>query len=298
MTTKWTKKLLTIVMAFAMMMAMAVPAWAANNDPNLTDYNTYYTNITKVGEGGMYELKVVPAAANYLASVFTSEQAAKNVQWTTVDGSVADVILDAEATALPITGGYASQMIVAAMGEIPGCASIMAVNPAASSDNAYMNFTVVVDAETAPATNVKYQVYTSNTATPVTGTLPTVSGSEYVGDTHFASALDAVLALGRSGQGVVVSAANITKYASTNPMANTYELTKMTVNGQEYAAAGMTGWQYRVYDAAGKVIPTSEYVGLDDFALLNAETGEPLDGCTIVLKYGAWGTVTFPETLK
>lgn len=308
------KKWLSVVVALAMVLALAlgVTAFAAidNTAPNLTNYETYYTYMVDIGEGGMWDFMVRPQNANWQPEEF-SEAAIKDVKWSVVDGSTVDVMLADDsgigtAQAIPGTTGYASKMEVAAMGGQIGVASVQATNElAAAGGTPYMNFTIVVDGTSDPVKNVKYQVYTDDTTLAASGTLAQdVKGTDFYGTTHFASVLDAVMKIGTTaGTGVTVSAADIQQYqteigtAEDKKYVNTFMLNKMTVNGTAYENADMTGWQYRVYDANGNILPVSEFVGMDDMPLVNAADGTAMDGCTIVLKFGDWDSITFPNTL-
>lgn len=284
---KMRNKLLSLVMALAMMLSVASVACAANSDPNLTNYQTNYTYTVTQGTDDLIELKVVPANQNYAGTTFDSvnDLLGQNgiVEWSVVDGSTTGVEVaeyggDVDTDNSTI---YANAYIYVASDAAAGTASIEAKN---TSTGATMNFTIVVNPATASGSvgPVNYKVYTDNTTLAVSGTLSSVAANSHYGNTNFPSALDTVYPLA-SASSVISGIPDIQNNWGS------YILNSMTVNGVAYtnytdANYNYYGWQYRVI-RNNQIVPLSELVGMDDFAL---QAGD-----TVVLKYGLYGAVTF-----
>lgn len=294
------KSILSVVLAFAMMFAFASTAMAATTDPNLTNYDTYYTYSATAGEALVpgITLQVIPANASYTMTGFTNSTDADAVDWTFV-GYRAGAHPQGITIARHGFGKTTDGLITATAGieiddtAVAGTYSVQATNKKAAG-NPTMNFTIVVNPQAVTqVSGVKYQIYDA-TGKLSEGTVGVVAGKAYSDKNwNFPTAIDAAYLLTKA-TGVVggaVTNVGISSWESGNPYSSMgYSLDSITVGGKELVGgANYNYWFYRVYDANGRVVPTSENVGLSDQILT--------DNCTVVLKYGAYGSVTFGNTL-
>ena len=278
MTTKLTKKLLTAILAMAMMLAMATSAFAIDYTeyPNLTKTaDTEYAYTVDAGEDAIITLKVVPANDLYATSAFTKEQA-EAIEWGAGLLSDEEMIMIVPVDPVAIDGGYAAAADVYVFaGATSGPNSFYAKNPVTGET---MNFTVVVDgANEAPVTGIKnvyrYAMDGANTDLATVSNM-TVSANAHYGATQYPSVLDAV----------AHSVASSTGFTANMPLQyGTYVLYSMTfanfndgqplVNGSRTLADGTVeyyGWQYRVYHN-GVMQAISADLGADQYKLAEGD---------------------------
>lgn len=291
------KKLLAVTLAAVMSLAVQAPAFAATDDPNMTAYETQYTNMVNAGTADTVYLMAVPANSSYVATTFDTEADAAAVEWSVVAGSTAGVSVDEDSImGLDLGDGtivsYAEVNVAA--NATPGAASIEAKNP---ETGAAMNFTVVVNGTDTAKNNITYKYYNQTDANTNTELLTvsnmTVAGTDYYGNTSYPSVLDGVFKTWQMTQ----SSDKQLLYPSVVNSYGTYYISSLTfretdadgnVQGTGLAAQGNTGWQYCVYRGGQKVV-LSTVIGADECALQS--------GDTVIWKYGQYGVVSFPSTL-
>jgi hypothetical protein len=262
----------------------------ADNDPNMTAYNGQFTVILDTGATSA-DLAAVPADKDYEATVFDTELAASQVNWTPVAGS------GALANYSTLTGTVSGEMIgpeqyysnyaVTIPGSITGdgSASFLATNPNSEpTANASVNITLVKnvgtsDQDSKTLSGNRYRIYTDNVV-PATGTGYALAGSftkltalGNIDDRSYVTALD--------GMGAFVHLnADTSQYGLWGGVLNAIDinadnyLVSMTINASLYE----NGWQYRVYDKTsgptnGQIVfginNSSAVLGAGDFALSN-----------------------------
>lgn len=278
----------TILVAVMVVLTFHVPVSAATSDPYLITANdTPYTQI--VDRGSSTILCVSPSADYMVQSGFDTEEDAENVNWSLVEGSTRGISLSEPFADEMENGKYVSCVeVMVSNNATPGCASIMA----STGEYSYVNMTVIVNKENLTGFLTNYRIYTDGNMeqAPVkSGTYLYVSPNIFDGNTQYANVADLTKKLENQQ---IVSETYIS--ADSSYTLNSYYLSSMTIDGVKYESRSdenynYYGWQYRVYDANGNIIPLSEYVGIDDFELTV--------GQTVVWIYGAYGSVTFANTL-
>lgn len=264
-----------------------VPVSAATSDMFLIVANeTPYSQLVQANS--TYTLMVSPSNDYYTESGFDSEEDAEAVDWSIVTGSTTGISLsDVYADEMESGNYYSCVDVYVSPLASAGCASIMAT----AANGSYVNMTLILNRYTLNLGNVSYRVYTDSdmSKAPVkSGKFTTISSRAYAGTTNYANVADLTTKLDTTG---VVD--NCYIVASEMNGSTSYFMGSMDVDGVTYCAYtdenyNYYGWQYRVYDRNGNIIPLSEYVGVDDFELAY--------GQTVVWVYGTYTTV-FPATL-
>lgn len=284
------KRFTALFLAVIMMFAMSSVAFAADNDPNMTSFDgTFSTTLTPSASAQTVDFIAVPADAYYQATYFSTEQAAANVQWSVLDAGLTGVTVSGYAIPLD-EGQYLAaatvtvpQTILADGSKMVGTVSIKAVNPV---NNSYVNFTVVVNDQKADVTGVTYKFYNGNTELLTLNAL-TVSSNDYQSGILFPTALDGVLKVWTDTNNLP---GNVAKLKATDISYGYINSLTFEINGVEMPYTNYTdddftyyGWQYRVYDSNGNMLPASEFIGADDFGIDN--------NYTVVWRFGEYGKV-------
>lgn len=274
------KKVLSLGLAATMTMAMGLTAFASSSFwteyPNLTRYATDYTTVlSATGSAQTVNLRVQGIKSDWVTTGFCStEDEAKEVTWSVVSGSTAGVTAG-QSDAEQVDDDAFVSKTTATIGDsvTKGVAVVEATNPAGN----YMDYTLVVNPATpiASQTGVKVKAYNGSAITggtiiynaTVEALTTAVSSS-----VQYPSAMDALKTL--AGDNCIVT----NQYGSD---------IVSTLNG--VSNEGMNGWQYRVYDASGKMVSISEKIG--------AETYEAKSGETVVWAYGSYYTNLFPTSI-
>ncbi len=288
---KFTKKIVAILLVAVMALSMAVTSFAASSDPNLTAYNTDYTQFVNSGTARVLTMSVTTADQYWSVTGFDTEEDAEAVQWSVVSGSISGITVvggGAYATSMG-NGKYASSVRIRVSDSAAiGAASIEARVP---GTNATMNFTVVVNGFDSERTNISYKFYNGNTELLTVNNM-SVSGTGYYGNTGYTSALDGLFASWIATYGNDTSLRN---YMVTNYGTCYVEGLSFTVDGEQIELTesyddnwDYYGWQYRVYHN-GQIVPLSEFIGADECQIS--------DGDTVVWKYGKFGDVAFTQTI-
>lgn len=149
------KKIVSVAMAGALTLSMALPVGAATNDPNFTTYNTAFSVPIESGEA--VTLKVGPANSHYSYSGFdTASDAVNKLGYSFNAGAdkIASVKVESEQTG----DTYASKLTVTGASNEYGPASIHAYNK--DNSNAYVDLTVYAESKTdvADATGVTVEL--------------------------------------------------------------------------------------------------------------------------------------------
>ena len=289
------EKGLAIVLALVMVFAMTATAFATDLDPNLTmvDFSQARTSYQQSGlqSAQTLVLKATTANTGWSATEFSTEAAAKAVSWTSSNNAMATIIdteRDIEAVSAP-NGGYYSQAKVT----IPANAPVGSCTIKAQKDNAYVNFTVVIEGDAANpsvASNVNVYVIDIRTGSSSTGiesykfgltaSMP-ANNSIYSGYTDRATsfstpayALEAMVKPSgsyNSDEGYVDYITGISLYSygvyiytitsDVFDAANGVLYTNRTATGEGYY-----GWNYRVV-RNGQLKEDSKYIGAADYQL-------------------------------
>ena len=273
--------------AVLMLVLLYVPVSAQTSDMFLIAASeTPYSQL--VSAGSHYTLVVSPSNDYSTETGFDTEEDAEAVDWSVVTGSTTGISIE-EVYADEMESGkyYSCADVYVSPFASAGCASIMAK----TESGAYVNMTLILNRYTLNLGNVSYRVYTDSDfskAPAKSGKFLTISSRAYAGTTNYANVAD--LTAKMDAQGVVD---NCSIVASEMNGFTSYFMGSMDVDGVTYCAYtdenyNYYGWQYRVYDRNGNIVPLSEYVGVDDFELAY--------GQTVVWAYGTYTTV-FPATL-
>lgn len=256
-------KAIAFAMVLALILSMTCVSFAANNDPNMTVYETDYTTIFTEGTGGTVDLQAGPANSSWAFTGFTNKAGADNVQWSIVDGSIDGVTISAP-QAVNKSGKWITKVTATVSSSAEaGSASIMVVNKAT---NAYVNFTIVVNPTTLVTTpaDASFEVYSAaSTISAISTGNGSVSAASHSSDRNFITVADSMSTMVSSG---TVSAYN-----------DSYGyVTSMTVSGTPIEPAYPAGWQYRVYrdtnnDNTYEMVGITQYLGYDDVKLQDGD---------------------------
>ena len=285
------KKIVALGLAATMSMAMGLTAFAAAGDatdsfwttyPNLTNYDTDYTYVLEPSSDDQErELMVQAMSSDWMtSSLFSSSAYASAISWDTVSGSVSGVTATASGYEKVTDATYAAKTTATVDASVTkGVAVVEATNPVGN----YMDFTIVVNPtqKIESQGNVNVKVY-DGTAVKADGSLTaadplynatvTALTDKVTSDINYPSAMDALKSLAGDSCTVV-------EQYGTNVV--------YTLNG--VSNVDFSGWQYRVYDANGALVPISEKIG--------AETYEAKDGETVVWAYGSYYDTLFPASI-
>lgn len=292
---KRTRKLLSMLLVFAMVLAMSINALALGDGyvylTNHTDTNYAYT--VSYGEDFYETLKVIPANDKYASSAFTYEEAVA-IDWGYEELSDEDYIMIEELEPVAIDGGYAAcaEIYVFGGAEV-GPSSFYAINSYGNK----MNFTVVVDGTDSAKTGISCVYIDQPDATTNTQLLTvrnmTVDGNDHYGLTHYPSVLDGFYKSWYNTWNTTGDRLNYYEIG-TNWEADVVKSMTFVVGDQTITRTNYTtedneyfGWQYRVY-RNGNVQPMSEMVGAGEFKLQS--------GDVVMWKFGQYGVVSFPNT--
>lgn len=149
------KKIVSVAMAGALTLSMALPVGAATNDQNFTTYNTAFSVPFESGKA--VTLKVGPANSHYSYSGFdTASDAVNKLGYSFNAGAdkIASVKVESEQTG----DTYASKLTVTGASNEYGPASIHAYNK--DNSKAYVDLTVYAESKTdvADATGVTVEL--------------------------------------------------------------------------------------------------------------------------------------------
>lgn len=294
------RKLLSMLLVFAMVLAMSINALAADVG-NLTMFDTDYTYTFSTeelaSEAGAVDILVTLVDDSWMEYTwFSSEAEAADVDWSVKAGSTLSglTITEQEPIAMDENMYLAWATVNVPAGSTSGSASIEA-----SYHGQTVNVTVVVNTTVdgdvqydAAPTGVGVKVYDPATNTAASGVFevdPANFTSAQNGARSFATVMDTMLLAKSSGL--------VEDYVYTDYAGYAVNVTTMTVKGVVYNNKSVEvsegvyeylGWQYRVY-RNNTLLPISEVLGVDDFQLQS--------GDVIVWKYGVYGQVSFGNTL-
>ncbi len=258
------KKLMSVLLMLAMLVSVVgLTASAADTDPNMTGYNYQFTYVVDRASipfsGTSIDIYAVPADSSWSPSVFETATAAESVTWTENGGSTWGID-PGDVSAYAITGGYASCLTVDLSGFIRpdgGPASFRATN----AQGGYVDITVIV---TYAAYNDSANYFTGIIDCQIydpsdnlyEGTANTIYASNHTDSRSYVTVMDALVKM--QTMGLVDSYVESYGYVSS-----------VTINGTTYAASGMDGWQYRVYEYNAftdqyEIVPISELLGGGD----------------------------------
>ena len=260
------KKLLSVLLMLTVLVSFfGLTASAADNDPNMTAYNGQFTYVVNRGDiplgGTTLDIYAVPANSSFIATTFATDTAAANVVWTRTDGSTAGITKGA-VSASAISGGYASCLTVNLAGLMAhGPASFRATNPLTGG---YVDITVIV---TVAAYNDYDGYFTPDVECLIfdpndnlyEDTADYIYADNHIDGRSYVTVLDGLVEM--ENLGLVDSFVESYGYVSS-----------ITIDGTPYAASGMDGWQYRVYedddeDGTYDIVPISEMLGAGDMIL-------------------------------
>lgn len=256
------KKILSTLLATTMVMtAMSVPIFASatTSAPNLTAYNTAYSNPVKAGDVNGVELMVTGADSNWLPTALT-ETEAEAIQWNLMGDSDTNVNVYPSYYESPSDGFIASAWVDVSEVIDSGLTVVEAKN---TLTDAVVDFSIVINPENggnaSDVTGISCEIY--NGATLLTSfSGMTVSANNFYEESKYPSAFDCVAGLMTQPQ-TTVTGYNIS-YGFLN---------SITVNGTAYSSEGGY-WLYSVEDSTGAVRSNSALVGGGDFALNNGDT--------------------------
>ena len=273
------KILAGLLTAATVMTSMSMPAWAdvGANVAGLTAYNTEYSNPTTVGDATGVTVMVTGADSNWSAAPL-SEAQASSVQWSIVGSDAGNITVQSGYEDFGEDGYVAYAWVDVSQTTQPGLAVVEATKPSVGS----VDFSIVINPDegiAADVSNIKCRIYSANT-TLASFSAMTVNANNYYENSKYPSAMDCTAGL-LSQTGTPVNNYNIA-YGMLN---------SLTINNVQYPEAGSSDyWFYRVYDATGNIKPMSALVGAGDFSLQN--------GDIVVWKCGAYGAVTFENTIQ
>lgn len=313
---KLKKRFLALGLTAIMALGMAVPAFAADTDPNLTKSpDTEYTYRVGSGRDNPVTLKVGAADENWVFTGFSTAAEAAKVEWNVQYGEGLMDVGTATVEPYVLEGQtvYVSQIIVKPQADKTKYGPF---DIRATWKDQSMDFVVNVDPYNARAAvkNVTVDVASGDSTIATrpaftakqTGVKVVDSGSykefnplhNTVAAQQYATAAGALVELLNGNTTVTTS--NYTKYiADMNVQSNGtyfagvtgYVRNERVVDKTVWDAAGWDGWQYRVYrnDGTGtlKVLPETATINAAGFALQ--------DNDVVVWRYGGLGTLTFPD---
>lgn len=279
-------------MALVMMFSFSFGALAATSDPNVTGYNTPWTQVFGTNQlqpnGGVAYVFAGPANSSWAFTGYDSpKDAVKDMTWSIVPGGTADVYISSQ-DAVGATGGtYAARAVIGIEADSPsGSVSIQGTRNNGQS----VNFTIVVNQTNflniiVPESGITVgsRFYNGSISTPLASASSiSVNPASYADSRSFNTVLDSLAA---------ADAANV---VDSFVAAGGY-VSSITINAVPYAEKITgEGWNYRVYrdtnsDNIYELQPFSAVVGASDYKLAN--------GDIIVWIYGTY-TVTFPGTIS
>lgn len=285
------RRLFAAALAATTLLGTALPTMAdtTTSHPNLTLYDTPYTSVVDdTSSQKNIDLMACGATAKWEVG-FLSEAEVSDVEWRILSGGAGGVTI---ADAYPIEVDTDQYIAYAKVKVAAGANNGITVVEASNSQGGYVDFTISVK-NTATAlqsvTGVKNVFYdaTGTTETKIgeVGAV-TVDVNNHYGNSNYPCVLDAPMA-------ALAAPNSIVKNYSIIPNYGTFTLKTFVLGNRTYDSDfndyTKPGWQYRVYDASGKMVEISEKVAADDCPLSN--------GCTIVWKYGTYAGTTFSATL-
>lgn len=288
------KKIKSIAVASALVLSMVGVASATDffeTYPNLTAYNTNYTNTVTKADSGSQDviLKVQGVSSDWSStSLFDTPTSVGNIKWSMVDGSNSAVSLKGgETSEADAVGNLFAAKKIATVDKTgdAGIAVVEAKNTKSGYTNSYMDFTIVVNPantnkiQTVSGVNVRAYDKTSGSFVFLKSATGVVNTDNISSSINYPSAMDAIkLVADQNGYTYGV------QYG-------TEFLQNVTINGQSYEyEANNYGWMYAVYNEAGNLVGVSEKVG--------AETFDVKSGYTVVWAYVNGYNAGFPSTLS
>ncbi len=259
------KKLLSILLMLTMLVSLfGLTASAVDSDPYLTSGGdfTYVVDWASIPEGGTtVPLYAVPADSSFNPTYFDTIDGAEDVVWSRAAGSEYGTSMGAVTVAEIGDEEYASCLTVnISYDAIPGPSSFHAER----DGGGYVDITVVVtntalnDWEYRYTGLVKCQIYDPSDDTLYAGNALTINAENHTDGRSYVTVLDALVEMEDIPALMIGGFVESYGYVSS-----------ITVKGVPYAASGMDGWQYRVYDRIGltnqyEIVPVSEILGAGD----------------------------------
>lgn len=298
-----TKKLLTGLLAMATLTAtMGVPAFAETTavHPNLTVYETDFTTVINSSSSAQYvDLMAIGADENWVTDFLSGEEAAA-INWEVLGGSLSGITVD-ESYGIPMDEAADQYVAYASIKVDANAGNGIAVVEASNTAGAYVDFTISVNndiAAVSSVSNVNNMFYDSTGGAEryIGQTVAaSVDRNNHYGNSNYPSVLDAPMAVLTATESIV-SRYNIISNYGTYTL-QSFVLKELNESGELVDVAyeadlndwSAPGWQYRVYDQSGNILPISEKVAADDFQLS--------DDCTIVWKWGTYSGTSFSDTL-
>lgn len=262
------KRVLSLVVALVMVLAMSIPAFAATSDANMT--NSYSQWTLEVAPGDSVTLYASPANASYTPTGFNTDATTADVAWSSSNDAIASVdqssvgFETAPSNISGLSGIWCTKAIVKvpASAEIGSC-SIEAKNAVTGSS---VNFTILVkSAATANAENVS--VYLPDYSVTLD------AGTVYHTTTNFATPMDALKQLkadAASGFSYEGSESYISSITYKGDKLSEY--TEVDPDTGKYI---YYGWNYRVYRKNGNdsyLVADSSVIAANAFQLKNDDT--------------------------
>lgn len=285
------RRFFAAALAATTLLGTALPTMAdtTTSYPNLTVYDTPYTTVVSdTSAETSVNLMACGATAKWEVG-FLSEAEVNDVEWKILSGGAGGVTI---ADTYPIEMDTDQYIAYADVRVAAGANNGITVVEAYNSQGGYVDFTISVK-NTATAvqsvTGVKNVFYdaTGTTETKIgeVGAV-TVDVNNHYGNSNYPCVLDAPMAALLAPDSIVGNYSIVSNYGTYT--LKTFVLKNVTYDSDlnDYTKPG---WQYRVYDASGKMVEISEKVAADDCPLSN--------GCTIVWKYGTYAGTTFSATL-
>ena len=258
--------------------------------PNLTAYNTNYTTtVTKSGSGSKdVDFRVQGAtSAWYPTSLFDSATSVSNIKWSMVDGSNSAVSLkDGDTSEAEEVGDLFAAKKTATVDKTgnAGIAVVEAKNTKSGYTDSYMDFTVVLNPDTAnkiqtvSGVNVRAYDKTKGSFKFLKSASGVVNTDNISSSINYPSAMDAIK-LVADDNGYTYGVQYGTEF-----------LENVTINKKSYNySKNELGWMYAVYNTSGNLVGVSKKVG--------AETFDVKSGYTVVWAYVSGYDAEFPSTL-
>lgn len=270
------RKLLSVLVVLAMLFTCSAVAFAADSDPNMTAPNSNQFS-QRVDGTQTATLQAGPANSGFVFTGFDSATSAQGVTWTVVSGNASLVSIGTPTQPI-VSGKYVSQVIVSrASGISQSAHGPVVIRATRTSNSAYVEFTVVVDATSAQtvASNVKVAVFNGNqriaTGT-VTAALPASGNPLYntaAAQTYSTPAAAVVAMIGNGINSAVFQNNGTYLYSIDNLAAQ--------------SSAPYKGWTYRVYE--GSTSTKTLDATSADTSIAGYDLGS-YDG--IILMYDTW----------
>ena len=298
------KKVISLVLVIVVIFALGAGISVFADYDFLVPADGYYVHYITQGTSASIDLLVYPY---YAGGYSTSNDA--TLTWTLVSGSTSGVTIDQNSITgveIDVDSYWAYAKVNVSNTAAPGAAAVMATD----GQGNYVTIVIVINPLYGPSDHVTgvtcyyYDARSSTESLKATVTGISAQWNTHYSETHYVSALDATLHSYWNSSDIANLVINTDQSPSpyivdsvrfdgeTETLKNGYSY-YVSEGHQDNVTDYNMGWLYRVYRCNGTtytMIPISEYLGPNQFALQNNDI--------ILWKFGDYSTVTFPTTLN